>query len=50
MTADNAEESVTVIALHNGFTHLGRFSVAYHVRFGEMPSETLTAQPGALDS
>jgi AraC-like DNA-binding protein len=50
VTADRAEESVTTIALRNGFTHLGRFSVAYHVRFGEMPSETLAAQPGALDS
>ena len=50
VTADSGEESVTAIALRNGFNHLGRFSVAYHVRFGEMPSETLTAQPGALDS
>jgi len=47
---DNREESVTAIAMRNGFTHLGRFSVAYHVRFGELPSETLVAPPGAKDS
>ena len=38
--AANDADSVTKIALRNGFTHLGRFSVSYHVRFGEMPSET----------
>ena len=47
MTADGGEESVTNIALRNGFTHLGRFSVAYHVRFGEPPSNTLGAPPSA---
>jgi AraC-like DNA-binding protein len=41
VTTDSKEKNVTDIALGNGFTHLGRFSVAYHVRFGEMPSETL---------
>ena len=46
LTVANGEgENVTKIALRNGFTHLGRFSVAYHVRFGEMPSETLAARP-----
>jgi transcriptional regulator GlxA family with amidase domain len=49
-TADAREESVTGIALRNGFTHLGRFSVAYHLRFGEMPSETLVAPSSAKDS
>jgi len=44
------EESVTDIALRNGFTHLGRFSVAYHVRFGEPPNETLAARPAAENS
>jgi transcriptional regulator GlxA family with amidase domain len=48
--ADGREENVTNIALRNGFTHLGRFSVAYHVRFGEPPSETLVAPPSAKDS
>jgi AraC-like DNA-binding protein len=50
VAADSTEESVTAIALRNGFTHLGRFSVAYHVRFGEPPSETLVASQSAKDS
>jgi transcriptional regulator GlxA family with amidase domain len=47
MTTDNSEKSVTDIALRNGLTHLGRFSVAYRTRFGESPSETLAARTGA---
>ena len=39
--ADSRETNVTEIALGNGFTHLGRFSLAYRTRFGESPSETL---------
>jgi len=50
VVADGVEESVTAIALRNGFTHLGRFSVAYHMRFGEPPSETLAAPPSAKAS
>jgi AraC-like DNA-binding protein len=34
-------ESVTEIAMRFGFAHMGRFSVEYRQRFGEMPSETL---------
>jgi AraC-like DNA-binding protein len=34
-------ESVTAIALDCGFTHMGRFSVAYRQTFGETPSATL---------
>jgi AraC-like DNA-binding protein len=49
-TGDSKEESVTAIALRNGFTHLGRFSVAYRLRFGEPPNETLATPPGAKDS
>ena len=37
----SSEESVTEIAMHWGFRHLGRFSVEYRKRFGESPSETL---------
>jgi AraC-like DNA-binding protein len=44
--ADSRETNVTQVALHNGFTHLGRFSVTYRQRFGELPSETLAARPG----
>ena len=40
------ETSVKQVALRNGFTHLGRFSVTYRVRFGELPSETLAVRPG----
>jgi AraC-like DNA-binding protein len=35
-------ESISSIALHWGFTHLGRFSVEYRKRYGESPSQTLT--------
>lgn len=35
------EETVSSIALNNGFTHLGRFSVEYKKHFGESASETL---------
>ena len=35
------QDSVTTIAVHWGFCHLGRFSVEYRKRYGETPSETL---------
>lgn len=34
-------EDVTAIATKVGFTHLGRFSMAYRAAFGESPSQTL---------
>jgi len=34
-------ESITEIAARWGFSHMGRFSVEYHRRFGESPSKTL---------
>ncbi len=43
VSADPFNDSVTRIALNNGFSHLGRFSVEYRVHFGESPSETLVA-------
>jgi AraC-like DNA-binding protein len=36
----DAEENVTAIALKWGFSHMGRFSLAYRARFGESPSRT----------
>lgn len=41
VAADSSRDRVTLIALNNGFTHLGRFSVDYREHFGESPSETL---------
>jgi AraC-like DNA-binding protein len=35
------EASVTNVAMNNGFTHMGRFAIAYRKRFGESPSQTL---------
>lgn len=35
--------NVTQTALNHGFTHFGRFSVAYRQMFGERPSDTLRA-------
>lgn len=40
LSAD-ADQSITVIAMRLGFTHMGRFSVEYRRRFGESASETL---------
>jgi len=37
----DGEKTVTEVALACGLSHLGRFSVAYRERFGELPSETL---------
>ncbi len=33
-------ESVSLVALDHGITHLGRFSAHYHALFGEYPSQT----------
>jgi AraC-like DNA-binding protein len=42
--ADRDEVSVAEIARAWGFGHLGRFSAAYRVRFGELPSESLRSR------
>ncbi len=39
-----SRDQVTQIALNNGITHLGRFSVDYREHFGESPSATLARQ------
>jgi AraC-like DNA-binding protein len=41
VAGDPSCDRVTPIALDNGFTHLGRFSVDYREHFGESPKETL---------
>ena len=33
--------SIADIAFSWGFTHMGRFAKSYHLRFGELPSETI---------
>lgn len=38
---DPSQNTVTNIALKNGFNHLGRFSVDFHDRFGLVPSDAL---------
>ncbi len=35
----NHDKSITQIAMDQGFTHLGRFSISYREHFGQSPSE-----------
>ena len=37
-----SESSVSAVAMRNGFTHFGRFSIEFRARFGESPSKTLS--------
>jgi len=41
VAADSSTDQVARIAVANGCTHLGRFSVDYREHFGELPRETL---------
>ena len=41
VAGDSSRDRVTRIAVDNGFTHLGRFSVDYREHFDESPKETL---------
>jgi transcriptional regulator GlxA family with amidase domain len=43
--ADPAHDTVTAIAGRWGFSHAGRFSLAYKAAFGTAPSDTLRAYP-----
>ena len=40
------QDSVASIALAQGFTHLGRFSVEFGKRFGKSPRDTLAMRAG----
>jgi AraC-like DNA-binding protein len=40
------DTTVTDMALNNGFTHLGRFSLMYREVYGELPSATLARSGG----
>ena len=44
--AHASQDSVGSIALRHGFSHLGRFSIAFRERFGESPNVTLAAHNG----
>jgi len=44
--ANSLETSVTNIAMTHGCTHLGRFSVEFHERFGVSPHEVLDSRLG----
>lgn len=41
-------QTVTLVALESGFSHLGRFAKSYADRFGEPPSETLRRTRSAM--
>ena len=41
------DTSVTTIAMHNGYTHLGRFSVEFRERYGVSPRELLASKASA---
>ncbi|GKW48837.1 AraC family transcriptional regulator [Halomonas sp. NCCP-2165] len=44
LLAEQGSASITDIAMSWGFTHMGRFSLAYRQAFGESPSETRRGQ------
>ena len=46
VVAHPSEQTVANIAIQNGFTHFGRFSVEFHEHFGRTPRETLAMQAG----
>lgn len=42
LTCADPGADITSVAIDLGFTHLGRFAVAYRETFGELPSQTLS--------
>lgn len=46
VSAHPSKDTVARIAIDNGFTHLGRFSIAFRERFAESPRKTLAMQLG----
>ena len=44
--ARREETSVTRVAMDSGYEHLGRFSIDFHRRFGELPRNVLEKTPG----
>jgi len=48
LDAHPSRNTVTTIALRNGYSHLGRFSTEFRERFGQLPSETLSSESAAF--
>ena len=48
IAAHPSRDTVTTIALRNGYSHLGRFSSEFRERFGQLPRETLSSEPSAF--
>jgi AraC-like DNA-binding protein len=46
VAAHSSQKTVTQIALRNGFSHLGRFSIAFRRHYGISPNEVLTLRAG----
>jgi len=45
-TTHGLQKTVTQIALRHGFSHLGRFSIAFRHRYGTSPNEVLALRAG----
>jgi AraC-like DNA-binding protein len=46
VAAHPANGTVTEVAVHHGFNHLGRFAVEFRQRFGQLPRDALAMQSG----
>ena len=40
LQSSSRDQTISFVALKNGFSHLGRFSKVYREFFGELPSHT----------